>query len=41
MNDTKINYAMNQLIAAGWVERVHKGLYRFKSDPRDREEAGE
>lgn len=35
MNDHQINYALNQLIAAGWAERVNKGVYRLRGDPRD------
>lgn len=34
LNDQQINYALNQLIAAGWVEKVTTGLYELKDDPR-------
>lgn len=34
LNDQQINYGMNQLIAAGWVEKVSKGLYELRADPR-------
>lgn len=35
LNDQQINYAMNQLIAAGWVQKITTGLYELKIDPRD------
>lgn len=34
LNDQQINYALNQLRAAGWVKRVTKGLYELVEDPR-------
>ena len=37
LNDQQINYALNQLIAAGWVEKIEKGLYELEVDPRDDE----
>ncbi|WP_207891209.1 MarR family transcriptional regulator [Natrarchaeobius oligotrophus] len=35
LNDQQINYALNQLIAAGWVRKVTTGLYELKDDPRE------
>ena len=35
LNDQQVNYALNQLIAAGWVEKVTTGLYELNLDPRD------
>ena len=37
LNDQQVNYALNQLIAAGWVEKVEKGLYGLHEDPRNDE----
>ena len=37
LNDQQVNYACNQLIAAGWVEKIEKGLYELQEDPRDGE----
>lgn len=34
LSDQQINYAVNQLQAAGWVERVSTGLYELVEDPR-------
>lgn len=34
LNDQQINYALNQLQAAGWVTKVTKGLYELEADPR-------
>ena len=34
LNDQQVNYALNQLIAAGWVERITTGLYELIDDPR-------
>jgi predicted transcriptional regulator len=31
-----INRELRDLVAAGWVEKVNRGLYRFVADPRDR-----
>lgn len=30
----RINHALNQLQAAGWVRRVTRGLYELVEDPR-------
>ena len=30
-----IQRALDNLIAAGWIEKVNRGLYRFVEDPRD------
>jgi len=30
-----VNYALRQLTAAGWVEKVADGLYEFVEDPRE------
>lgn len=35
LNDQQINYALNQLRAAGWVTKVTTGLYELVGDPRD------
>lgn len=35
LNDQQINYALNQLIAAGWVDKVTTGLYELEDDPRE------
>ncbi|WP_254523283.1 MarR family transcriptional regulator [Natrinema caseinilyticum] len=35
LNDQQINYALNQLIAAGWVNKVTTGLYELEGDPRN------
>lgn len=35
LNDQQINYGLNQLIAAGWVEKVTTGLYELVEDPRE------
>jgi len=35
LNDQQVNYALNQLIAAGWVKKVTTGLYELEVDPRD------
>lgn len=34
LNKQQINYALNQLQAAGWVKKLTKGLYEFVADPR-------
>jgi DNA-binding IclR family transcriptional regulator len=34
MNKQQVNYALNQLRAAGWVQKVTDGLYEFVADPR-------
>jgi predicted HTH transcriptional regulator len=35
LNDQQVNYALNQLIAAGWVQKVTTGLYELVEDPRE------
>jgi len=30
-----VNYALSQLTAAGWVEKIADGLYEFVEDPRE------
>jgi DNA-binding IclR family transcriptional regulator len=35
LNKQQVNYALNQLTAAGWVVKLTDGLYRFEADPRD------
>lgn len=35
LNDQQINYALNQLIAAGWVQKITTGLYELRGDPRE------
>ena len=37
LNDQQVNYALNQLIAAGWVRKVTTGLYELVEDPREKE----
>ena len=37
LNKQQINYALNQLMAAGWVEKVTDGLYELVTDPRENE----
>ena len=34
LNDQQVNYALNQLRAAGWVKKVTTGLYELTADPR-------
>jgi len=38
LSKQQINVALNQLQAAGWVERVTRGLYDFIGDPRGGED---
>lgn len=38
LNDQQINYALNQLMAAGWVRKVSRGLYELVEDPRGKDE---
>ena len=35
LNDQQVNYALSQLIAAGWVRKVTTGLYELVEDPRE------
>ena len=35
LNKQRINYALNQLRAAGWVKKVTDGLYELVTDPRE------
>lgn len=35
MNDQQVNYAVNRLMAAGWVDKISTGLYELVEDPRD------
>ena len=35
LNKQQVNYALNQLMAAGWVQKVTDGLYEFVTDPRN------
>lgn len=30
-----VNYALRQLTAAGWVEKIADGLYEYVNDPRE------
>lgn len=32
-----VNRAIQSLVDAGWVEKPHRGLYRFVEDPREQE----
>jgi DNA-binding IclR family transcriptional regulator len=34
LNKQQVNYALNQLTAAGWIEKLTEGLYEFSTDPR-------
>lgn len=31
----RVNDALRDLLAAGWVRKVNRGLYEFVGDPRD------
>lgn len=35
LNGQQVDYALNKLIAAGWVRKVTKGLYELVVDPRE------
>lgn len=35
LNKQQVNYALNQLVAAGWVRKLTSGLYEFVADPRE------
>ena len=35
LNKQQVNYALKQLIAAGWVRKLTDGLYELVADPRD------
>jgi len=35
LNNQQVNYALNQLIAAGWVKKITTGLYELVDDPRE------
>ena len=35
LNNQQVNYALNQLIAAGWVRKITTGLYELVGDPRE------
>lgn len=35
LNNQQVNYALNQLIAAGWVRKITTGLYELVADPRE------
>lgn len=30
-----VNRSLNGLVDAGWIEKAHRGLYRFVRDPRE------
>ena len=34
LNKQQVNYALNQLTAAGWVKKITDGLYELVADPR-------
>lgn len=34
LNKQQVNYALNQLVAAGWVDKLTEGLYELAADPR-------
>lgn len=35
LNKQQVNYALRQLIAAGWINKITEGLYEFVDDPRN------
>lgn len=35
LNGQQIDYALNKLMAAGWVTKVTQALYELNEDPRD------
>ena len=35
LNKQQVNYALNQLIAAGWIKKPTEGLYELVEDPRN------
>ena len=35
LNKQQVNYALNQLTAAGWVKKITEGLYELVADPRN------
>jgi len=35
LNNQQVNYALNQLMAAGWVRKITTGLYEYIGDPRE------
>jgi len=35
LNKQQVNYALNQLTAAGWVKKITDGLYEIVADPRN------
>jgi len=35
LNKQQVNYALNQLLAAGWIRKITDGLYELVADPRD------
>ena len=35
LNKQQVNYALNQLTAAGWVKKITDGLYELVADPRN------
>jgi len=35
LTNQQVNYALNQLIAAGWVQKITTGLYELVDDPRE------
>jgi DNA-binding IclR family transcriptional regulator len=35
LNKQQTNYALKQLVSAGWIEKKTDGLYEFVADPRD------
>ena len=34
LNKQQVNYALNQLMAAGWIVKITDGLYELVADPR-------
>ena len=34
LNKQQVNYALNQLMAAGWIVKITEGLYELVADPR-------
>jgi DNA-binding IclR family transcriptional regulator len=34
LNKQQVNYALNHLMAAGWIVKITDGLYELVADPR-------
>jgi Fe2+ or Zn2+ uptake regulation protein len=40
LNKQQVNYALNQLMAAGWIVKITEGLYELVADPRTEQRDG-